>query len=188
MRNIRLLTRRHPDVSLQTGECVLPSREPAAGSLARPPKGVCPVFSAITLMRLSSLTSCPGLHETWGSLTWHSCPLNISYVRVTLYSSPFETRSGETMLVIPGTALSGVHIKDSCVSTGRCWLVGWRAVPLTKRSWVRFSVRAQTQVAGSVPTRVTWGSSQSMFLSHINVRLSLSLPPSLPKAKKTVLR
>ena len=59
------------------------------------------------------------------------------------------------------------------------WLSGLSIGLWTKRSQVQFPVRAHAWVAGQVPS---WGharGSQLMFLSHIDVSLTLSLPLSL---------
>ena len=58
------------------------------------------------------------------------------------------------------------------------WLSGLNVIPQTKRSLVRFPVRAHAWVAGQVPG---WGhvrGNQSMFLSHIDISLPLFLSPS----------
>ena len=70
------------------------------------------------------------------------------------------------------------------------WLSWLGIVPETKRSPVRFPVRVYAWVEGPIPSWGTHGPkevSQSMFLSHIDISLSLSpcLAYSLkPKKKK----
>nr|KAF6407346.1 hypothetical protein HJG59_009970 [Molossus molossus] len=57
----------------------------------------------------------------------------------------------------------------------------WLSVdPCTKRSLVRFSVKAHAQVVGLIPRGGHAGGSQSMF-SLIDVFISLPLPSSLSK-------
>ena len=63
--------------------------------------------------------------------------------------------------------------------------VGWSIILYTKL-WVRFPIWAHTEVAGSIPVGACTGGNQSMFLSHIDVSLSLSL--FLSKINKHILR
>ena len=62
--------------------------------------------------------------------------------------------------------------------------VGWNIVLWTKRSWVRFPVRAHVWVVGLVPVGARTRVNLLIFLSHIGVPLSLLFAPS--KIKKYV--
>ena len=57
------------------------------------------------------------------------------------------------------------------------WLSGLNAGLSTKRSLVRFPVRAHAWVVGQAPRWGRAGGKLSMYLSHIGVSLPLLLPP-----------
>ena len=64
------------------------------------------------------------------------------------------------------------------------WLSGLSTGLQTERLLVQFPVRAPAWVVGQVPSGWHERGNQLMFPLHINVSLTLLLPPSLPLSLK----
>ena len=87
-----------------------------------------------------------------------------------------------------GTFFFFQHQWGSKGCPGCCGSVGWNVVPYTKRSWIRFSIRAHAQVVGLIPSQGVYGRQMiGVSLSHWCFSLPFSLALSLKKKIKKLI-